>query len=190
MWGWFQAQQPADSGAYEEFAAGEAGDGIARESEHECGVCGSLANAGPEWFAWFEAYAVEELCDLGACKCCRDEIKNAHRDTAGKEQDVGGQSVVNGAVEVGRGVSGGLKAEDTGSHVLQECGQHGLAGVAELALWRSLVEGDEFISGGDDGHGGDGCDGGVSDAEFGECCDVSWLEFGAFINQGVAGHTE
>jgi hypothetical protein len=156
LWGWFQAQQSADRRANEEFSAGEAADGVTRESEDECCVCGGLANAGPERFAWFEANAVKELCDVGAGECSRDEIEKANRNTASEEQNVGRQRLLDSSVELGGRICSGLETDDLSTHMLKESGQHGLAGVAEAAVWRRLLEGDEFISGGNDGHGGVG----------------------------------
>lgn len=65
---------------------------------------------------------------------------------------------MNGCIEVGGRVRRRLQAADTCTHMFQECGEHGLAGVAELAARRGLMKWDEFIPGGNDGDGGDGSD--------------------------------
>lgn len=131
-----ESEHLADGGADEEFAADEAGDGVAGESEDKCGVCVGLMDAGPERFAGFEFDAVEELGDVGAVECCGDEVKEPNGDASGEQQEIGFEGRVDGVVEFVGGVGSGLQADDSDTKILEKCGEHGLCGVAEPAWGR------------------------------------------------------
>jgi hypothetical protein len=128
-----ESEHLADGGADEEFAADEAGDGVAGESEDECGVCVGAMDSGPEWFSGFEFDAVEELGDVGAAESSGGKVEESNGDASGEQQEIGLECCVDGVVEFVRGVGSGLKADDSGTEILEECGEHGLCGVAEPA---------------------------------------------------------
>ncbi len=65
-------------------------------------------------------------------------------------------------------------------------GEHEFVGVADLGGAGSLVVGDEFVAGGEDGDGGGASDWGGSDAEFGQGGDVLGVESGAGGDEGLS----
>jgi hypothetical protein len=194
--GGFASQRGQDRGG-EEVEGDGAGDGVAGEREEwnrrlPCpGIQGSGQLSESQRFAGLNGQAAKEEGGARVDKRPVDEVESPGGDAARDEEhcDVqrGVYNRLNGRIKQFLPVLNGGEKDGFCAGGRDHRGQHGAVGVADLVGARGVLNGNQFIAGGQDRHAGPGMDGDLRVAALGGEGDVGRGEADPGGNERIAG---